>query len=208
MLYYNEDILCLRCLSGLPRTCFHNDRENDVARMFWGRIPVLNATAYMFFTKNSPYRKILHELKYKGQKHIGESMGRLFGLDLANTPFSKVDMIHPVPLHQMKLRERGYNQSEQIALGISRVIQVPVVSDLIIRCQDTKTQTKKSRYERWENVKETFEVVNKESLTNKHILLVDDVITTGATIEACASCLLGIPGINISVASLAYAKLL
>ena len=207
VLYFNEEILCLNCFADLPRTGFHTDPENEVARIFWGRVPLAHATSFIYFTKDSRYRRILHELKYRGQQHVGIEMGRLFGLELKNTPFTHADLIHPVPLHSSKFRHRGYNQSELIARGISGVIRVPVQSDLIVRTSETGTQTKKNRYERWENVKDTFMVPDPEPLQNKHILLVDDVITTGATIEACAETLLRISGVTLSVASLACVKL-
>jgi len=136
-------------------------------------------------------------------------MGRLFGLELRNSCFATADLIVPAPLHPAKLRERGYNQSELIARGISGVINIPVETGLLLRTIPTGTQTKKSRYERWENVKDTFSITDAEKLKNRHILLVDDVITTGATIEACASALLEkTEGVTISIASLAFVKLL
>jgi ComF family protein len=207
VLYTNEHILCLRCLADLPRTGFHNDPENEVARIFWGRIPVVNATSFIYFTKDSRYRQILHELKYKGQQQVGIELGRLFGLELKQTPFASVDLIHPVPLHSARQRQRGYNQSEMIARGISGILSIPLESGLIVRSTDTRTQTKKSRFARWENVKDTFAIPKHDQLCNKHILLVDDVITTGATIEACAQAVLTIQGVSISVASLACVKL-
>jgi len=206
-LYLNEEVLCLKCYAGLPRTGFHTDVENEVARLFWGRIPVMQATAFIVFNKDSHYSSILHELKYKGQRHIGMEMGRLFGLELRGSPFAETDLIHPVPLHPGKLQKRGYNQSELIAKGLSSVLQVPVMTGLVIRTLETGTQTRKSRYERWENVRGTFQVARPELLLNKHVLLVDDVITTGATIEACAESLLSISGVSVSIASLAFTRL-
>jgi ComF family protein len=191
----------------LPRTGFHTDVENEVARLFWGRIPVMQATSFIVFNKDSHYRNILHELKYKGHRHIGIEMGRLFGLELRGSPFAKVDLIHPVPLYPSKLQKRGYNQSELIAKGLSSVLQVPLMTGLVIRTLETGTQTRKSRYERWENVRGTFQVDCPEPLLNKHVLLVDDVITTGATIEACAESLLSISGVSVSIASLAFTRL-
>jgi ComF family protein len=206
-LYINEDVLCLKCYIDLPKTGYHNDSDNDVARLLWGRIPFKNATSYFFFNKESKYRHILHELKYQGQKQTGLVMGRLFGLDLLGTPFAETDLIIPVPLHASKYRMRGYNQSELIALGISEILKIPVKSDLITRTANTTSQTRKSRFDRWLNVVSTFRINNHEALFNKHILLVDDVITTGATIEACANALYEITGITLSIATLAYTKI-
>jgi ComF family protein len=208
VLFNNEEVLCLKCFADLPRTGFHHIADNEVARIFWGRIPVAHATSFIYFTRDSRFRQILHELKYNGQKRVGIEMGRLFGLELRDTPFANTDIIHPVPLHPGKLRKRGYNQSELIAKGISLATQIPVENDLIRRISATPTQTKKSRYERWENVRDSFMIAHAEKLRNKHILLVDDVITTGATIEACASAVLAKDeGITISIASLACVKL-
>jgi ComF family protein len=206
-LYRNENILCMGCYAELPRTGFHHDPENEVAQMFWGRVPAENATAFMYFAKGSRFQQILHELKYNGQKQIGGAMGRMFGNELKNTAFSTADMIIPVPLHPSKLKSRGYNQSELIAKGISEILHLPLETELISRNADTKSQTHKSRYERWENVSHIFQCKNPAVLKNKHVMLVDDVITTGATLEACASCLVQIEGIKISLVSLAFAKL-
>jgi ComF family protein len=206
-LYRNENILCMSCYAELPRTGFHNDPENEVAQMFWGRISVKQVTSFMYFAKGSRFQNILHELKYNGQKKIGTTMGRMFGSELKNTPFSTADMIIPVPLHPSKLKTRGYNQSELIASGIGEILRLPLETGLITRVMDTSSQTHKSRYERWENVRHIFHCEAPEALRNKHVMLVDDVITTGATLEACASCLVPIEGINLSLVSLAFAKL-
>jgi ComF family protein len=197
----------LKCLADLPRTRFHHIADNDVARIFWGRIPVVQATSFIYFSKESRYRQIIHDLKYKNQQHIGIKMGRLFALELRNTGFMNTDYIIPVPLHAKKLRIRGYNQSRLIAEGMSEIMHKPVLTDHVIRKIPTKTQTRKSRYERWENVRDTFYVMQTSEIQNKHFLLVDDVITTGSTIEACARALLEVPGVSISIASLACVKI-
>jgi ComF family protein len=206
-LYRNENTLCLNCYADIPRTRFHHDPENEVAQLFWGRVQILNATSFMYFTKGSRYQQILHELKYKGQKQIGFEMGKMFGTELQGTAFACADLVHPVPLHSAKLRTRGYNQSEYIARGISQMLKIPVETGLIVRTADSKTQTRKSRYERWENVQGIFRVDNPPRLYNKHVLLVDDVITTGSTIEACANSILSFSGVSVSIATLAYVKL-
>jgi ComF family protein len=206
-LFRNENVLCLKCYAELPRTGFHSDPENEVAQLFWGRVPLRNATSFIYFNKGSRYQHILHELKYKGQQHIGLEMGKLFALELKSTPFANSDLVHPVPLHFSRHRKRGYNQSELIARGIAQVLNIPVETSLITRTVNTHTQTTKSRYERWENVKGIFRVEKPSAIMNKHIMLVDDVITTGSTIEACANSMLAINGVTISIASLAFAKL-
>lgn len=207
VLYFNEHVLCMKCYIDLPRTGFHAYADNEVSRLFWGRIPVRNATSFIVFNKDSRYRRIIHELKYNNQQRAGLEMGRLFGLELQGTPFADADLIHPVPLHRFKLRQRGYNQSDLIARGMAEVLEIPVINDLILRTKATGTQTRKSRYERWENVRDTFQIRLPEALQHKHVLLVDDVITTGATIEACAKALMQINGLSLSIASLAYAKI-
>lgn len=207
VLYSNENVLCLNCYTELPRTRFHAVPDNDVARIFWGRIPVSNATAFMFFTGNSRYRQVLHELKYHGQQHIGLEMGKVFGLELTGTGFANADVIIPVPLHASKQIKRGYNQSELIAKGISAALNIPLEPGLMRRISATPTQTKKTRYERWENVNRRFAVVHQHLLVNKHVLLVDDVITTGATLESCAMQLLQTEGVSVSIAALACVKL-
>ena len=207
VLYYNERVLCLKCYTDLPRTGYHVHNENEVARLFWGRIPVRNATSFILFNKVSRYRSILHELKYRGQPLVGIEMGRLFGLELKDTPYAVADLIHPVPLHPYKLRRRGYNQSELIARGMAEILGIPVLTDLVARISKTGTQTRKSRYDRWENVRNAFSVCHPEALLNKHVLLVDDVITTGATIEACAEAFLSVEGVTVSIATLAFTRL-
>lgn len=207
-LYHNEGVICLNCFIDLPRTKFHHIADNEVARIFWGRIQIANATSFMYFTRDSRYRQILHDLKYNGRKKVGIELGRLFGLELRDTAFRTADLILPVPLHPVKLRKRGYNQSELIAQGISAAINIPVETAYISRITPTATQTKKTRYERWENVRDCFSISNAEQLKNKHVILVDDVITTGATIEACASALAeNTENLTISIASLACVKL-
>jgi ComF family protein len=207
MLCRNESTLCLACYIEIPRTGFHNDPENEVSRLFWGRVPIKHATAFMYFSKTSRYRQILHELKYRGQQETGLEMGRIFGMELRKTAFAAADMIHPVPLHPSKQKKRGYNQSELIARGISEVTNIPLETGGVRKISGSSTQTRKSKYERWENVKDIFRVDNPQTVRNKHILLVDDVITTGATMEACASVLLAEEGVTVSLASLAYTKL-
>lgn len=207
VLYYNENVLCFKCYIELPRTSFHSDPDNEVARLLWGRIPFKNATSFIYFDKESRYRNILHELKYKGQQQVGLEMGRFFGLELRETLFAKADLIIPVPLHISKYRKRGYNQSTLIANGISEVLKIPVRTDLLLRRSNTKTQTHKSRFDRWINVQDTFHIQQTPVLENKYVLLIDDVITTGATMEACANALLSVTGVTLSIASLAFTKL-
>lgn len=201
-----EKFICLKCQLYLPRTDFRLPGETTMEQLFYGRIPVEKACAYFEFRKGSDYRKILHELKYRGRKEVGEYFGERFGAELLQTGhFIIPDLLCPVPLHPKRERQRGYNQSYHIALGLSRQLRVPVCCDNLKRIQNTGTQTKRNRYERWENMANMFEVVNPELFDGKHITLVDDVITTGSTLEACASAILHCCNAKISVLTLAMA---
>lgn len=205
-LLQHEHEICTSCLYDLPRTNFHQQFDNPVARLFWGRTRFESACAFFYFHKGGKVQKLIHQLKYKGQKEIGFELGRQFGYELINSPlFADIDVIIPVPLHPEKEALRGYNQSKFIADGISSVLQKPVDDQSLVRTIKNSTQTKKSRYERWENVDKIFTIRKDNMLKNKHILLVDDVVTTGSTLEACANKVLEINGAKISMATLAVA---
>ncbi|MFO7879718.1 MAG: ComF family protein [Bacteroidota bacterium] len=205
-LLQQEEILCTKCLVKLPRTKFHADPENTLSQVFWGRVKIERATALMVFVKGSQYRKLIHKLKYKRRPDIGVFLGRELGSELnLDGHFSAIDCVLPVPLHPDKKKVRGYNQAERIAEGISQVMGIPVSNENLHRKVFTKTQTKKGRYDRWENVSGVFAVRNPEELSGKHVLLVDDVITTGATIEACAHALLEVKDVRVSIASIGMA---
>jgi ComF family protein len=145
----------------------------------------------------------LHGIKYRGKKELGEQLGALFGGELKNSRFNETDVIIPVPLHERKLRARGYNQSEWIAKGMSLTMGKPMVTNVLQRIIENPTQTRKGVYERWENVNGIFQVENAELVENKHLLLTDDVLTTGSTLEACILPLQEISGVKISIAALA-----
>lgn len=202
-----EQMMCTHCLMKMPLTNFHKVRDNMVEKSFWGRIPIERATSYFFFVKDSDFQHILHSLKYNGRSDIGVYLGKRFGNELITQPdFKHFDRIIPVPLHADKLKKRGYNQSEMIARGLSKAMNIPVDTKTLVRTTFTETQTKKSRIERWENVKSVFAANPAVNLNGQHVLLVDDVLTTGATIEGCAQALLDKnPTVKISVATLAYA---
>jgi|TARA_B110000459_G_scaffold203905_1_gene262578 ComF family protein len=200
----NEKIICISCVVNLPKTNFHKDKDNPVNKVFWGRVDVEMASSFYLFSKKSKVQNLLHNLKYRWVKEVGSVLGELFGFELNNSKFYKdIDFIVPVPLHQNKLKKRGYNQSEWIAIGLSKSMKVPVNIDSLYRRSDSETQTKKSRYKRWENVGEIFGLANN-NLEGKRILLVDDVVTTGATIEACAQLLIQ-QNCKVLVATIAYA---
>jgi ComF family protein len=201
-----EEVICLSCEFHLPKTHFHLMPDNPVTKLFWGRVQLESAASFLYFNKGSHVQKLIHQLKYKGRKDIGIFLGKEYGLLLRNTaPFSGIDVILPVPLHPKRLRKRGYNQSETIAEGLSVSMMIPHLHNILIRKTSTETQTKKTRFERWKNVTDAFSVPGSASLVKKHVLLVDDVITTGATLESCINTLSAIEGIRISLVTLAYA---
>ena len=206
-MHHQEEILCTTCLYKLPRTNFQDEERNPVMEIFNGRLPLISATSFLFFSKGGGTQQLIHQLKYKGNREIGIHLGKMFGSQLNNSPlFQSVEAIVPVPLHPIKEHKRGYNQSQLIGEGMASRMEARDISDVLFRKIHTSSQTKKSRYERWKNVKDIFEIRNTRQLEGKHVLLVDDVITTGATLEACGSKLLEIPGLRLSIASLAYAQ--
>jgi ComF family protein len=204
---YGMPFVCPGCRYGLPRTGFHRERENPVEQIFWGRTPIQYAAALFYYTKGSRYQKLIHVMKYHGKKELGYEMGKIYGRDLLNSPFSEIEMIVPVPLHSSKKRKRGYNQSEWIGMGLAESLEKPLVDNILYRSVKTKTQTRKSRHERWKNVENVFRLRDIDPLRNRHILLVDDVITTGATLESCANVLSRCTNTSVSVVALGYATL-
>lgn len=206
-LFTNENVICTSCLYHLPKTHFHKDLNNPVSKVFWGRVNINSAAAFLYYRKGSKVQHLIHQLKYSGHKEIGIFLGELYGSDLKEIPeFKGIDKIIPIPLHWKKLKKRGFNQSEYIAIGLSNSMKIEVDTTSIKRTIATSTQTKKSRYKRWENVSDIFEIKNPENLKGKNIMLVDDVITTGSTMEACVACLNSIPEIKVSLVSIAFAS--
>lgn len=201
-----EDVLCLNCMADLPRTNYHYNQENPISQIFIGRANIALATSFCRFDKGGRLQHILHELKYKGNCEAGHKLGILFGYDLIQSPlFQNIDAIIPVPLHPRKEKKRGYNQSTEICKGLSESMNKPCVTDNLVRVVNTATQTHKGRFDRWENVSGIFKVKVPELLAGKHLLVVDDVVTTGATLEACSEPLLRIPGVRVSIATVACA---
>lgn len=198
-----ERFICITCIQDLPRTRFHSDRENQVEKVFWGKVDIQAATAFLYFSKGGKVQRFLHELKYRMATGVGSRLGELLGEELKELePFKTVDAIVPVPLHRSKLRKRGFNQAEMIALGMSTAMNRPMHKDLLERIEATSTQTKRSRYDRWGNVSGVF--ATNGNVVGQHLLLVDDVLTTGATIGSCAEALTKAGG-RVSIATLATA---
>ena len=201
-----EEVVCTRCNYKLPRTRTWSEPDNDVAKIFWGRVYLAHACSFFYFRKGSRYQKLLHKLKYSGRKDVGRYLGQQFGYELRTVgQFKDLACIIPVPLHPKKLKKRGYNQSEWIALGLSDAMSIPVVTTVLLKTTHTESQTRKGRLERWDNVSEVFSIANKEQIKGKHLLLVDDVVTTGATLEACAQALINEGECSVSVVTLACA---
>jgi ComF family protein len=203
----NERLICTNCLYNLPFTNFHLQPDNIVAKQFWGKIELEGAYALYYFTKGGKIQNLMHQFKYKGVHEIGNLLGNIAGEQLLkNEIFNTVDYIIPVPLHKKRLQQRGYNQSTCFATGLAQKLNADVEDNNLARAIATETQTHKSRFARFENMQEVFTVRNPEKLVNKHILLVDDIVTTGSTLEACGLQLLTIPGLKLSIATIAYAE--
>lgn len=206
-LFDGENIICTKCRYDIPKTKFAKEDDNPIEKIFWGRVELFSATAYCYYTKGGILKNLLHKLKYKSKPEIGVELGRLLGGSLVDNPkYESVNYIIPLPLHKKREHFRGYNQSYMIAKGINEIICKEIDNNSLYRAIETKTQTKKNRFERWENVSEIFKLRNEKKLEGKHILLIDDVLTTGATIEAAAVALSKIKNIKISVAAVALSK--
>jgi ComF family protein len=202
----NENLICTGCYISIPRTNYHLQPENPVAQLFWGRCMVEKAAAFSFYTRGSRVRNLIHKLKYSGIKEIGYELGRIYAVPLKSSGFTAgIDLIIPVPLHPSKKRIRGFNQSEYISEGISAVTGLAVDTVSLIRILQSSTQTSRTRYERWTNVEGIFRVADAGAIRGKHVLLVDDVITTGSTIESCVNELLKIEDVKVSVIAIACA---
>jgi ComF family protein len=199
-------LICLKCLSSLPFTNYHLDKENPLTERFWGRLPIETGAAMLHFVKAGRVQHLIHALKYEGKKEVGQYLGKMYGGIFKKTPhFENIDLILPIPLHPRRQHQRGYNQSACIAEGMAEGMGIPWLDGALMRARTTETQTRKNRLDRVSNVAEVFQVANSQLLMNKHILLVDDVMTTGATLEACGEKILEIPGVKLSVATLAIA---
>ncbi len=205
-LVQTERYLCLGCLIKLPETKDHLMKENGVEKTLWGRIPFERAFSFLYFNQKGITQKLLHELKYKGNEELAHFLGELYAEKIRKTVENHgINAILAIPLHKNKLAKRGYNQSLAFANGISQTLQLEDLSEYVERMKFTDTQTKKSRADRWTNVHSVFTIHNQNCFENKHVLVVDDVITTGATIESCANEIAKLAKCRISVASIAFA---
>ena len=202
-----SQLLCLRCLSFLPATNFHMHPNNPIEKIFWGRMPVTYATAQFYYTRESLIQHLMHQFKYRGNKDIGLYLGKLMGYALSSSNrFSYLDALIPVPLFPSKERKRGFNQATVLCEGIAEVLNIPVWKDVICRNSFTETQTKKGRIERWQNMEGRFELIKRQQLEGRHVLLIDDVVTTGASLESCGTELLKANDMRLSIATLCFSS--
>lgn len=203
-----ERSLCSVCLFHLPRTDFHQKPlDNPMAQLFWGLAPIEKAAALFYYHPHSETAQLVYRLKYNNRPDIGEDMGRVMACELQATEFfSDIDVLLPVPLASKRLRQRGYNQSEQLAKGISDITHLPIVTKALRRKHFQQSQTTLNRWQRQENVEDTFWLKDGSQLQDKHVLLIDDICTTGATLISCANTLKDIEGIRISVLTLGFTK--
>lgn len=204
----SEEIICSKCNFHLPRTHFQQDPyENEMAKLFWHQIPIERATALFYYEAHSETANILYELKYKNRPDIGEVMGRLVAKELQSSGFfDGIDGIVPIPLAKKRQRQRGYNQSQEIACGISEITNLPIYNKAVRRNVFEGSQTNKGRWERNENVEKVFEMADETAIRGKHLLIIDDVVTTGATVIACAKELCKAGNVKVSVLALGFAK--
>lgn len=206
-LVQQHEEVCVSCYANLPETGFASHPGNPVEKMFYGRIPVTAASSSYYFTKQSPLQQLIHALKYEANQAVGLQLGTWCAQHLAESNrFRSIDVILPMPIFAEKLKKRGYNQAEVICRGMEQELQVPVRTDLVLRSRQTETQTRKGRSERWVNVQGSFHLQHETELAGKHLLLVDDVVTTGATLEACAEVLLQAQPASVSIVTIAWAS--
>ena len=201
-----EECICLACLHQTPKTDCFLQKENMVSKRFWGRVKLENAAALFQFNKEGNAQKLIHPLKYEGGKKIGIFLGKQLAFSIRDSKFFEgIDLIMPVPLHPKKEKIRGYNQSKYIVKGVNEVLQLEENFKSLIRIENTDSQVRKKRFSRWKNMMNSFALKESQKLKNKHILLVDDVITTGSTLEACAQKLLEVEDVKVSIVTIAVA---
>ena len=201
-----EEVLCVRCQADLPRVRTISFEENDIARIFWGLVPIEKGISFFHYTPHSPHSRILFELKYHNHPEVGKTIGRMMAEELKATNFfNGIDLIVPIPLSRKKERQRGYNQSDWIAWGISEATGIPTDTTSVVRTKSNPSQTTLDHRQRRENVRDIFAVRHPGNLEGRHILLVDDVITTGATMLSCAEAIARACRVRFSVLSLAWA---
>jgi len=199
-----ENLVCISCWSELAKTNLHREEENEFKKRFYGKVEIDLAMSFYKFTKSGKIQKLLHALKYNNKPELGVLIGRKYGMEVKELVQKSIDIIVPIPLHKKRLKQRGYNQSDAFAQGLSEALSIPWTNTAVARVVESESQTQKNRIERWKNVEHIFKVQHSEELQDKRILLVDDVVTTGSTLEACAKVLLA-HAKSVSIATIAIA---
>ncbi|KAB1064045.1 ComF family protein [Salibacter halophilus] len=203
----HENTICLHCKTKLPFTHFHDDPHNMIEKIFWGRVPVEAASCLAYFYKRGLIQNMMHQLKYKDRTEVGVDLGKIAGFQLANSKrFSGVDLVIPIPMHPRKRKKRGYNQCTFIAKGIAEPLNAGVNEVALTKTDDTASQTRKSKFNRWLNVKSVFNLERPQDIEGKRVLLIDDVVTTGATLEAAGQTLLQAKNVELNIFTIAHAR--
>jgi ComF family protein len=200
-----ESMLCMRCLETMPETNFELYPDNPVEKKFWGRLHLAAAAAQFYFTTNSLIQELMHQLKYRGNRELGIQLGRIMGQRILRSNRFPVEALIPLPLFPERERKRGYNQAALLCEGIAETLKIPVYHHVVSRPRHTATQTKKGKIERWKNIEGRFQLIDANAIRDKHIMLVDDVVTTGATLESCGTELLKAVNVQLSFGVLCYA---
>ena len=207
LLLDNEKQICTICRHDLPVTNYHFDDDETIKKVLYGRVNLELATALLKFEKKGIVQQLIHNLKYRGHENIGKVLGEWLGNELKSLEvYNSIEMVVPVPLHKRKLRKRGYNQVETFGRELAKALEVEYIDNVLIKTSRTKTQVFKKRMARWNDTNEVFSIHNESLIKGKHILLVDDIITTGATIEACSNILKKVINVKISLATMAIAQ--
>jgi len=207
ILLQNEIVFCTSCRHEMPLTQYHLDPKNQAVKKFYGKIDIQFASTFLYFNKKGMVQELIHNLKYKGHEEIGTVLGNWYAEDLKEIQLEiPFDVVIPVPLHPKKFKERGYNQVTTFGKALAEGLKIPYNDSVLYRKKYSKTQSKKNLLGRSENIENIFDAVLTEENRNKHFLIVDDVLTTGATLEACSRALLKIPGAKISIVCMAMAN--
>ena len=207
LLLKNENIICVKCIHNLPYTYHHNIKETEIVKIFYGILPIEFGASIFYFTKKGISQNLIHNLKYRNRQEIGTYLGNLYSPELLNLKnFKEINVIIPVPLHEKKLHERGYNQVTTFCKAIEKNLTIPMLDDVLVKLKNMKSVTDKTKEGRLAHNKNVFSIENKHKIEGKHILLIDDVFTTGATIEACAKEILKIKNTKISILTMTYSQ--
>lgn len=203
-----EETLCTRCSIHLPRTGFAaSPADNEMARLFWARLPIERTAALFYYHPHSPVARMVYDLKYRGQTDTGRQMGRMAAREMAADGFfDGIDLILPLPLARRRERERGYNQSALIARGVADITGLPIAQDAVLRIRDTASQTTLDHAGRADNMEAAFRLAKPEAVAGRHVLIVDDIVTTGATVTACGQAIAEAGNVRISVLAMGYSK--